>query len=157
MNLRPIEAKDLDEIIEVRTMTRENAFSREALAQLGITAASVANLLDTTHRGWLCEADGKIAGFAIGDGKTGELWVIAVRPEFEGRRIGSSLLSAVERWLRSRGWDEFWLWTSADQKKRAFGFYLRHGWTLSEAKGDIVYMRKKSSLGPGLHVKGSGR
>lgn len=149
MNLRLIESQDLEEILEVRATTRENAFSRATLEQLGITAQSVADMLHTTHRGWLCENDGKIAGFAIGDGKTGELWVVAVRPEFEGQGIGSALLASVEQWLHSLGWDELWLWTSADQKKRAFGFYERHGWSVSETKGDIVYMKKKRQTAKG--------
>ena len=28
-------------------------------------------------------------------------------------------------------------------KKRAFSFYAKHGWTVSETKADIVYMKKK--------------
>ena len=143
MNLRMVEPSDLREIIDVRASTRENRFSREDLRAIGITEASVAELLRTTHRGWLWEEEAKIAGFAIGDGKTGELWVIAVRPEYEGRGIGSKLLFAVETWLASLGWEEVWLWTSADPGKRAFGFYLAHGWTVSESKPDILYLRKK--------------
>jgi GNAT superfamily N-acetyltransferase len=118
MRLRPIEPQDLSEIIEVRSSTRENAFSRTALRELGITEKSTAELLCTTHRGWLCEESGKIVGFAIGDGKTGELWVIAVLPDFEAKGVGSRLLETTEAWLWSLGWTELWLWTSSDLKKR---------------------------------------
>ncbi len=143
MNLRLIEPQDLPAIIEVRASTRENPFSREALQALGITEESTARLLRTTHRGWLCEEAGRITGFAIGDGKTGELWVIAVRPESEGRGVGSRLIARVEDWLWSHGWQEIWLWTSADRGKRAFTFYLKRGWFVTESKGDTIHMKKK--------------
>jgi GNAT superfamily N-acetyltransferase len=143
MNFRLIQAEDLSEIIEVRSLTRENAFSRAALRNLGITEESTAELLRTTHRGWLCEEEGSIVGFAIGDGKTGELWVIAVLPEFEGRGVGMQLIDSVEGWLWSLGWQELWLWTSPDRQKRAFTFYLKHGWTVSELKDGMLFMKKK--------------
>src|SRR5579859_2045192 len=104
MKLRAIESRDLSEIIEVRGATRENPFSRDALRKIGVTEESLAEMLRTTHRGWLSEEEERIIGFAIGDGKTGELWVIAVLPEFEGRGVGSRLLAMVEEWLWSLDW-----------------------------------------------------
>lgn len=143
MNFRPIESRDLPGIIEVRASTRENHLSREALRQLGVTEESTVELLRTTHRGWLCEEEGRIVGFSIGDGKTGELWVIAVLPEFEGRGVGSRLLQSVEAWLWSLDWPELWLWTSPDRQKRAFMFYQKHGWLVSELKDGMLYMKKR--------------
>ena len=154
MSVRLIESKDLKEIFDLRAATRENPLSREELRKMGITEESTEEVLRTTHRGWLFEEEGRIVGFAIGDGKTGELSVIAVLPEFEGRGIGSRLLAAVEGWLISQGKEELWLWTSSDRKKRAFAFYLKHGWTVSESNADIIYMKKKPNqvgqTAPGL-------
>ncbi len=96
MNYRKIESNDVPDLIALRGKTRENAISAEQLAALGITPARVIDYLRTTHQGWLCAVEGTIVGFAIGDGSTGELWVIAVLPDFEGRGIGSRLLSLVE-------------------------------------------------------------
>jgi GNAT superfamily N-acetyltransferase len=143
MNIRAIEPKEISEIIELRASTSENRFSREALRKIGVTEESVAEMLRTAHRGWLCEDEGKVVGFAIGDGKTGELWVIAVLPNFEGRGIGSRLLKMVEDWLHSIGWQELWLWTSSDETNRAFSFYTGRGWVVSESKDDIIYMEKR--------------
>jgi len=143
MILRLIQPRDLSGIFEVRAATRENPLSRAALRDLGITEESTAELLRTTHRGWLCEQKDRIVGFAIGDGKTGELWVIAVLPECEGRGVGQRLLDAVEDWLWSLGWSEVWLWTSPDQQKRAFAFYLKRGWIVSALKDGRLYMKKK--------------
>jgi len=143
MNVRPIKTADVPALIELRGRTRENAILPERLRALGITPESVARQLATTHRGWLCEEEGRIAGFAIGDGATGELWVIAVLPEFEGRGIGSRLLSLVEEWLWSLAWKEIWLWTSADERLRAFAFYTAQGWCKHELKDGNLYLRKR--------------
>lgn len=141
--MRPIESKDLKEIFELRAATRENALSRKDLRKMGITEESTEAILRTTHRGWLCEEAGRIVGFAIGDGKTGELLVIAVLPEFEGGGVGLRLLDRVEEWLWSLGWQELWLWTSPDRQKRAFTFYLKRGWIVAELKDDRLFMKKK--------------
>jgi GNAT superfamily N-acetyltransferase len=143
MHFRLIEPADLSEIIDVRSSTRENPFSRESLRAHGITEETTAERLRTTHRGWVCEQASKIVGFAIGDGKTGELWVIAVLPEFEGQGVGSQLLALAEGWLWSKGHAEIWLWTSSDPKKRAYSFYSKRDWYVSETNGDISYMRKR--------------
>ena len=142
MKIRLIEPKDISEIFDLRAATRENPLSRDELRRMGITEESTAEVLHTTHCGWVCEDEGRIAGFAIGDGKTGELSVIAVLPRYERRGIGSQLLAEVEAWMASVGREEFWLWTWSDPKKRAFSFYLNRGWRVSETKPDIVYMKK---------------
>jgi GNAT superfamily N-acetyltransferase len=151
MTFRAIDAQDLPALIALRARTRENAISVEALTRMGITAASVTQKLQSTHRGWLIEFDGCPAGFAIGDGSTGELWVLAVAPEFEGRGIGSQLLEVTENWLWSLGWDALWLWTSVDESRRAFSFYLHRGWTKAEVRDGAFFLRKtKPNPVPGI-------
>ncbi len=146
MTFRPIEAADLPELFDLRAVTRENPYSRDDLRKIGITEDSSAAGLRTTHRGWLCESDGIKTGFAIGDGKTGEMCVIAVLPAFEGRGVGSRLLNAVETWLFSLGWKELWLWTSPDTRLRAFTFYARRGWEVSKKEEGVMYLRKKAPM-----------
>lgn len=74
MVFREMEQRDIGSCIEVRTSVRENRYSLEALQQAGITEASVAGmLLDSTHRGWVCECDGRVVGFSIGNRSNGEL------------------------------------------------------------------------------------
>jgi GNAT superfamily N-acetyltransferase len=145
MKIRPIEASDVTALIELRGRTRENAMSPARMREAGITPETVAEMLATSHRGWLCEVEGGAVAFSIGDGNTGELWVIAVLPEFEGKGVGSRLLESVETWLWSLGWKELWLWTSPDKQKRAFGFYQKRGWAAAEEKDGRLYMRKRQS------------
>jgi ribosomal protein S18 acetylase RimI-like enzyme len=142
MTIRAIEPRDIPELFELRASTRENPYSREALREIGITEERTVAMLRGDHCGWLCEVAGMIVGFAMGDGSTGEIGVVAVLPKFENQGIGSRLLTAVEMWLCSLGWAELWLWTSADRKKSAFAFYTARGWRVSEDKGEVVHMRK---------------
>ena len=142
MRSREITASDVDDLFTVRIATRENALSREQLTALGITEDTVLTMLATTHRGWLCEQDGRVVGFAMGNRANGEMWVIAVLPDHEGRGIGAELLIRVEDWLWSEGWDQVWLTTDVDSTLRAYGFYRRHGWLDLEVKNGLRYMRK---------------
>lgn len=141
---REIAARDVPDLFAVRAATRQNALSRGQLARLGITPESVLTMLRTTHRGWLCEEDGRIVGFAMGNGKTGEMWVVAVLPDCEGQGIGANLLTRVEEWLGSRGWPEIWLTTDIDTTLRAYGFYRRQGW-IDHGVNDGLRTMKKTS------------
>ncbi|HUV36648.1 MAG TPA: GNAT family N-acetyltransferase [Patescibacteria group bacterium] len=144
MIFREITHEDIPSLFVMRVATRENALSPEELSALGITEESVRGMMDTTHRGWLCEVDGRVVGFVMGNGTTGEMWVIAVLPEFEGRGIGARLMNLVEDWLWSRGWEKIWLTTDLDTSLRAYGFYLKRGWTDAEIKDGLRYMKKRN-------------
>ena len=143
MTLREITTNDIPALFDVRTSVRENIYTREGLYRDGITEESVAQMIGTTHCGWLCETDSKIAGFAMANGTTGEFWVIAVLPEYEMRGIGSKLLLLAEDWLRSIGWEEIWLWTSLDTNLKAYSFYRNRGWTDAEIRTNQRLMKKR--------------
>jgi GNAT superfamily N-acetyltransferase len=65
----------------------------------------------------------------MADRSTAELWVIAVLPQYEGRGIGSMLMSHAEEWLWSTGCARAWLTTDVDTTLRAYGFYRHRGWS----------------------------
>jgi ribosomal protein S18 acetylase RimI-like enzyme len=142
MRFRKITQADVPACFAVRVATRENTWTREQLAEVGIDEQSVSAMLETTHRGWLCEADGRIVGFAMGNHANGEMWVVAVLPSHEGKGIGAGLLARVEDWLWSKGWAEIWLETDVDSSLRAYGFYKSQGWVDREIRDRTRYMRK---------------
>jgi GNAT superfamily N-acetyltransferase len=142
MEIRAITPADIPALFDVRVATHENRLSRAELTRLGITEASVLERLQGSFRGWLCESAGRVVGFAMGDRSTGELWVIAVLPEFIGRGIGSRLLRAVEEWLVSCGCTRAWLTTDLDTKLKAYTFYRQHGWVDDRLAGGLRYMTK---------------
>lgn len=128
MILREMTRGDICRCIEVRTSVRENRYSLEALRQAGITEESVAGMLATTYKGWVCEVDCRIVGFSMGNRTSGEFWVVAVLPESEGRGIGRKLMKLTVQWLRASGCVDSWLWTSPDVSTRAYALYRKSGW-----------------------------
>jgi GNAT superfamily N-acetyltransferase len=142
MGFRPVRESDIPRLFEVRAATRENALSPDTMERMGITPENVRAMLSSTHMGWVWEEDGLPGGFAMADGSTGELWVIAILPELEGRGIGRGLMERAESWLRSLGWDRAWLTTDMDTSLRAYGFYRALGWSGWKTEGGDRYMEK---------------
>ena len=142
MNYREITPDDMQSIFDVRVATWHNPNGVVELDRLGITHASVRQLMASSHRGWLCETGEGVAGFALGNKLNGEMWVIAVLSEYENRGIGKSLLARVEDWLGSEGWRETWLTTDTDEELRAVGFYRHLGWVDWKIEDGDRFMKK---------------
>lgn len=140
--LRHTQLRDIDACFSVRGRTRENAISREQLAAIGITPQSSAAGLESGRvKGWVGKDDGQVVGFCSGDAGTGEVLVLAVLPEYEGRGVGRRLLAEVIRELRARGHGRVWLAASADPAHRSHGFYRAQGWRPTgevDAVGDEI-------------------
>lgn len=140
--MRLIVETDIPELFSIRTSVKENLLSMEDLKKLGITPESVAARLRSSNQGYIWEEDGRGLGFAISDKSNAEMWVIAVRPEYEGRGIGGALLAAVEQVLWDEGHKEIWLTTSMDPRLKAYSFYKKHGWVDDKIVNDVRYMKK---------------
>jgi len=138
---REITPADIQSLFYVRTRTRENSYTYDELRQRGITEQSVAQKLTTSYKGWLCERDDSVVGFCMADSATGELWVIAVLPEFERKGIGDRLMALAEAWLWSKGCERAWLTTDIDTSLRAYGFYLHRGWLDDKIEDGLRYMQ----------------
>jgi ribosomal protein S18 acetylase RimI-like enzyme len=144
--IRQIEVADIPKLFLVRTATDENPLTLEELAELDITEASVKAKLLGSYKGWLCEEEGQVVGFAIGDRSSGEMWVIAVLPSHIQQGIGSELLTRVDDWLFSEGCSQLWLTTDLDTKLRAYSFYRKHGWIDWKIDDGLRYMKKSNVL-----------
>ncbi len=147
---REITADDLPAVFELRVSTIENAITLEELERdYGITPESLAEAMKTDVRGWLCEADGRVVGFSMGDRSNGEVQVVAVLPGYERRGIGKGVLQRVQDWLYASGHEEVWLYANQDPNIRATGFYRRLGWEKTgQTRGeDEVLTRRKPRIG----------
>jgi GNAT superfamily N-acetyltransferase len=126
---RETQSNDIPGLFSIRARTRENRLSIETLASMGITPESVAaSMAGGRVKGWLCLHEGAPIAFCNGDAETGEVLVLAVLPEYEGRGIGRRLLFQVTNWLRSAGCTRIWLAANPDPATRAYGFYRSQGW-----------------------------
>ncbi len=126
---RQADYRDVDALFEVRSKTRENPISKARLAEMGITHSSIVEGFELGQLyGRVC-LDGKaVIGFCIGDIESGEVLVLAVLPNYEGKGIGRQLLGRVMEELKEQGHHAPWLAADRNAAVRAHGFYRRLGW-----------------------------
>lgn len=137
IRIRPTEVRDISELYRVRASTRQNAISKQTLIEWGITPESTSEGLGSGRlAGRVCEQQGCIVGFCTGDTRSGEVLVLAVLPEHEGKGVGLALLTNVVEELDRQGCPRIWLACSADPASRSHGFYRRNGWSETGEKLD---------------------
>jgi hypothetical protein len=73
-----IKTSDVPQLFRVRAATDENCLTLDQLAALGINEKSLGEKLLSSHRGWLCEEQGSVVGFAIGVRSSGEIASILI-------------------------------------------------------------------------------
>lgn len=132
--------------IEIRALTRENAFSEEQLRALGITVDTWSEgIRDGSAPGYVCCVDDRMIGYCFGDRDSGEVVVLALLPGFEGKGIGKQLLQLVVDDFRATGFKRLFLGCSTDAAARSYGFYRHLGWVstgeLDDAGDEILEIR----------------
>jgi len=122
MKVRKITLDDLPGVLELEHLLfTDDAWSEETYR------SELADPNGTRHY-VLIEDDGVIAGWAglAASGGQGDVLTIGVRPELQGRGLGSTLLTALLDEAADRGCGEVFLDVRADNE-RARGLYERRG------------------------------
>lgn len=132
--LRPATREDVAGIQRVRHAVKENRLVSRVIAD-----AEVIEAIETTGRGWVVEAGGKVVAFAIGNAVDGSVWALFVDPLHEGCGYGRRLHDVMVEWLHARGFARLWLTT--DPGTRAEDFYARAGWVSRgrQANGELRF------------------
>jgi len=126
MHFRHAETRDIGAMFAVRMSVKENILVNISL----VTDEICEDYINRRGKGWVCEIDGNITGFAIADLEDNSVWALFVRPEYEGRGIGKQLHDLMLKWYFETERNTIWLTTAADT--RAASFYKAAGW---EEKG----------------------
>jgi len=124
--IRPANPADVPTLFHIRTSVRENHLSREQLAGLGITEASIAEIISSAPCAWVAVSGDEVVGFSMIDIAEGSLFAAFVLPSHEGMGFGAELVHAAENEL-FRHHSEIWLETA--ENSRAAGFYRHLGWS----------------------------
>ncbi|MBI6908132.1 GNAT family N-acetyltransferase [Pseudomonas palleroniana] len=139
---RPATPDDVSLCIQIRGLTRENAFSEETLRALGITVESwSADIVAGSSIGVVACVNGRTVGYCFGERSTGEVTVLALLGEYEGQGIGKSLLGQVTDELHHAGFERLFLACASDPNVRSYGFYRHLGWTWTgecDEEGDHI-------------------
>ncbi len=123
MIYREAELTDIAQIQVVRNSVKENMLSDPAL----VPDKDVEEYMTNRGRGWVCEIDGRIAGFAIVDLVDNNIWALFTHPDFEAIGIGKELHRIMMDWYFVQTKEKVWLGTAP--KSRAETFYRMQGWT----------------------------
>ncbi len=118
--LREADRRDIDAMHRVRLAVRENRLAST------IAHDDYVRAIETMGRGWVVEAEGRIAGFAVTNARTGNIWALFVDPRWERCGFGRRLHDTMLHWLFSTGADRAWL--STQPGTRAERFYEAAGW-----------------------------
>lgn len=123
MLFRQALSSDIPQIQIVRHTVKENVLSNPAL----VTDQDCEEYLTVRGKGWVCEVDNLIVGFAIADLQDHNIWALFLRPEYERKGIGRTLHDTMLDWYFSQTRETVWLATSPGT--RAERFYVKAGWT----------------------------
>ena len=119
---REAELTDIPQIQVVRNAVKENMLSDPAL----VSDKDCEEFLTERGKGWVCETDNTIAGFAIVDMKENNIWALFIHPLFEAKGIGRVLHERMMNWYFDQTFDKVWLGTAPGT--RAENFYRKAGW-----------------------------
>ena len=135
MIFREARVSDIPQIQLVRNSVKENTLSDPAL----VTDKDCENYLVNRGKGWVCEIDGRVAGFAIVDLADHNVWALFVHPAYDRKGIGKQLHDDMLDWYFSQTDLTIWLGTSPNT--RAEKFYRKAGWKEVgiHGKGEIKF------------------
>lgn len=129
--IRECVTADIPVLHEIRVAVRENALSNPDL----ITAADYEEFLFHRGKGWACEIDNHVVGFAICDLQEENIWALFVHPDFEGRGVARALQKEMLDWYFTQR-EKVWLGTAPGT--RAEKFYRTSGWKQNGMHGKEV-------------------
>ena len=135
MIYREAEITDISQMQFVRHAVKENRLSDPAL----VPDKDVEEYMTKRGKGWVCETDKTIVGFAMVDLIENNVWALFVHPDFEARGIGKKLHRIMMGWYFVQTKEKIWLGT--EPKSRAEKFYRMQGWKEVgvHGKGEIKF------------------
>ena len=144
MIFREATTADIPQIQVVRNAVKENTLSDPAL----VSDEDCRQFITVRGKGWVCEADQQIVGFAIADLQDRNIWALFVDPQYEKKGIGLQLHNRMLDWYFAQTSDTVWLGTAFNT--RAEQFYRKAGWIetglhgTKEIKFEMSYDRWKA-------------
>jgi len=145
MIFREAQIADISQIQYVRHAVKENRLSDPSL----VPDADVEEYITNRGRGWVCEIEDHIVGFAIADLIENNIWALFVHPDFEARGIGKKLHRIMMDWYFVQTHEKVWLGT--EPNSRAEQFYRMQGWKEAgiHGKGEIKFEMDRDTWSDG--------
>jgi GNAT superfamily N-acetyltransferase len=123
MTIREAKIEDIQQIQLVRNSVKENTLSDPGL----VSDQDCKEFITERGKGWVCEINDQIVGFAIADLMERNIWALFIDPKFEKKGIGQKLHMVMLNWYFEQTKETVWLGTAFNT--RAEQFYRKAGWT----------------------------
>jgi len=139
MKIRVARPADIGQIQVIRNLVKENRLSDPGL----VPDKDVEDYMFRRGKGWVCEINEQVVGFAIADLVENNIWALFVHPEFEKLGIGKKLHDEMIDWYFAQTDKTVWLGTAPHT--RAESFYRAAGWkeTGMHGRGEIKFEMTK--------------
>lgn len=119
---REATTEDIPQMHAVRISVKENALSDPSL----IKEKDYEEYIINRGKGWVCEKQNVIVGFAIVSLADNNVWALFVHPQWERKGLARALHKIMLDWYFSKTSKTLWLSTSPNT--RAEMFYRTAGW-----------------------------
>lgn len=135
MIFREAHISDIPQIQFVRNSVKENQLSDPML----VPDQDVEEYITNRGKGWVCEINDRIVGFAIADLIDNNIWALFIHPDSEAKGIGKKLHRIMMDWYFLHSRETVWLGT--EPNSRAEKFYRMQGWREVgvHGKGEIKF------------------
>jgi GNAT superfamily N-acetyltransferase len=135
MIFRESKIEDINGMQVVRHSVNENVLSDPSL----VTDRDCKDYITVRGKGWVCEIDNTIVGFAIADLQENNIWALFVHPDHEKKGIGKRLHDTMLDWYFLQTAELVWLGTAPGT--RAETFYKIGGWLEAgnHGKGEVKF------------------
>ena len=147
MIFREAQTSDIPQLQIVRNSVKENMLSDPAL----VPDKDVEDYINRRGKGWVCEINSKIAGFAIVSVTDHNVWALFIQPASEKKGMGMKLHGIMMDWYFTRTAEMIWLGTAPGT--RAEAFYRKAGWREAgtHGKGEIKFEMTSDEWRTGRH------
>ena len=122
VKIREAVLADIPLIQVVRNAVKENRLSDPSL----VPDEDVADYITRRGKGWVCETDDRVIGFAIVSVVDNNVWALFIEPGFEAMGAGRKLHDEMMNWYFEQTDKPIWLGTAPGT--RAESFYRKAGW-----------------------------
>ncbi len=126
---------DIPQIQVVRNAVTENTLSNPDL----VPDKDVEDYILNRGKGWVCEIDKTIVGFAIVSVTDNNVWALFIQPGYDKKGMGKKLHDIMMDWYFNQ--NNATIWLSTGPGTRAEQFYRKAGWTEAGiyGKGEVKF------------------
>jgi peptidyl-dipeptidase Dcp len=139
-----------------RLYAEENGYGIAFEAYVAAGLAEFYGLYDAERdRIWVCEDEDKIVGFLLlmhRSATSAQLRYFYLEPRVRGIGLGNELMRLFMDFLREKGYQSAYLWTTSEQAAAA-ALYERYGFKLTEEKASEAFGKPLIEQRFDLHLK----